>query len=176
MDLSAIAGRDASTPLVQILPPFKKDGAWYGALVVNVNGEPVRLVASASEELLKKAYEMASQYVTYGNVGVANKPPPGSLRAKLIELSPYLPSEGLTLPQRKAVEVLKRAASGCESCIDAIRTVDEKAKAGDEKHRKLRKTFNEVIGQAKERRALIQKVAAMSPSEFYSFFQKVTRL
>jgi len=56
----ALAKRDVS---VHITKPFKRNGEWYGAVVLNINGQQVRLMASVPEPLVRSVKALAAKHI-----------------------------------------------------------------------------------------------------------------
>lgn len=76
-------------PLITLYKPRRgDDGEYYVAAVIRINGEPVKVMASASENLVQRLFGLAQEYIELaGNRGYRNAvagSPKGSPAARVI--------------------------------------------------------------------------------------------
>lgn len=172
--LSALANKSFS---VHIFPPVKQGNEWYGSALLRIGDHEVKLMASASEGLMKAAYGLAAKHMSYGPTvsGCEGCSPamPTTFVGRLAGLAPFIPTEGLAPNAQAACALLLRASAGCESCVDRLTTIHEHAATGDPTATDAKVIINGLLNMALVRQGAVQRVARMNPDEFHAFLSRL---
>jgi hypothetical protein len=162
---------------LHIFPPFQREGEWYGSAVLRIGGHDIKLMASASEQLLRNAYELASRHVSYGPdvSGCEGCSPavPTTFVGRLADLAPYIPTQGLAPHARSACMLLLRASQGCASCVDRLQHINELAAKGDSNGVQAKTIVNGLLSMALVRKGAVQSVGRMNAAQFESFLRQL---